>query len=106
VGAEWPNVIGTVLNDGRLKVVGRLTVSGSVAPKSTGVFQLGPASTLEIAAALGTNLKISFGTGSGLVIDHFAMFGRNVGASDYAGSLLTDFEGSTIDLKCRSLDTI
>ena len=27
------------------------------------------------------------------------MFGRNVGVSDYAGSLLKDFEGSTIDLK-------
>ena len=102
-GAKWalngPNVIGTVLNDGRLKVAGQLTVSGSVAPKSTGVFQLGPASTLEIAAALGTNSKISFGTGSELVIDHFTMFGRNVGVSDYAGSLLQDFEGSTIDLK-------
>jgi hypothetical protein len=102
-GAKWtlngPNAIGTMLNDGRLEVAGRLTVSDSVNPNSTGVFQLAPASTLEIAAALGTNSKISFGTGSELVIDHFTTFGRNVGASDYTGSLLKDFGSSTIDLK-------
>ncbi len=42
---------------------------------------------------------MSFNTASELVVDDFALFGQNVGTSDYAGSLLKHFSGSTIDLK-------
>jgi hypothetical protein len=101
-GAKWslsgPNSIGTVLNDGSLSVAGSLDVSAAVDPGSTGVFQLVGASTLDVAAALGTNLKIDFAAGSDLVVDHAALFGTNVGTSQYAGPLLKDFGGATVDL--------
>lgn len=102
-GAKWtlggPNAIGTVLNNGSLGVAGSLDVSSGIAPASTGLFQLVGPSTLEVAAALGTSSKIRFDTGSDLVVDHFALFGQNVGTNHYAGSLLESFGGSTIDLK-------
>ena len=41
---------------------------------------------------------MSFDPGSELMVEHFALFGQNVGTS-YAGSLLKDFGGSTVDLK-------
>jgi hypothetical protein len=48
---------------------------------------------------LGINSKISFDTGSELVIDSAGLFGQKIGTSHYTGSLLEDFGGSTIDIK-------
>jgi hypothetical protein len=94
------NTISTVLNDGKLEVSGGLTASAAVDPTSTGVFILDGGSTLEIAQALGADTRISFTTGSELVLDHAALFGENIGTGNYAGSLLRDFGGgSTIDIK-------
>jgi hypothetical protein len=102
-GANWTlngsNTIGTVLNDGRLDVAGSLEVTTAVDPDSTGIFQLDGPSTLEIAAALGTDSTISFATGSNLVIDSYGLFGENVGTTSYAGPLLENFGGSTVDLE-------
>lgn len=102
-GASWTltgvNKIPTVLDMGTLNVAGSLTVSGAIDPSSTGTFILEGGSSLEIAAALGTASAMSFLPGSELVIDNFGSFGVNVGLSTYAGSLLEDFGGATIDLK-------
>jgi len=53
----------------------------------------------EVAKALGINSQIRFETGSELVVDHYGLFGQNVGTSGYAGSLLRDFGDAAIDLK-------
>jgi hypothetical protein len=101
--ANWTmngtNTIGTVLNHGSLAISGSLDVSTAVNPASNGLFELLGGSTLDVAAALGSSEKMSFATGSDLTVDNFAMFGTNVGASDYTGPLLENFGGSTIDLK-------
>lgn len=106
-GANWTlnavNTIGTVLNDASLGVSGSLDVTTAVDPSSKGLFQLDGPSTLEIAAALGTSSKIGFSTGSNLLIDNFKLFGENVGTSGYAGPLLENFGGSTVDLKDFSI---
>ena len=106
-GANWTlngaNAVGTALNDGSLGVAGSLDVTTAVDPNSVGLFQLDGASTLEIAAALGISCKISFATGSDLLIDNFGLFGDNVGTSSYAGPLLEKFGGSTVDLKSFSI---
>jgi hypothetical protein len=102
-GANWTltgaNMIGTVLDDGKLEVFGGLAVTSAVDPTSTGAFVLDHGSTLEVAAAVGANSTMSFAAGSKLVVDDFALFGENVGTDNYAGSSLKDFGGSTIDLK-------
>ena len=111
-GAQWTlsgtnNTIATVLNDGKLEVAGGLIVSTAVDPTSTGVFKLDAGSTLEVAKAVGINSQMSFATGSELVIDNYNSFGQNVGMSDYAGALLTNFGGcGTIDLKGFSSTSI
>jgi hypothetical protein len=101
--AKWTlkgvSTIATVLNDGKLELSGGLTVSSAIDPDSTGVFKLDGGSTLEVAAAIGSGSRMSFASGSELVIDHFGLFGQNVGTSNYTGSLLEMFGGSTIDLK-------
>jgi hypothetical protein len=94
-----PNTIGTVADDGTLNVSGSLTVSAAIDPTSTGLFELAGGSTLEVAAALGISTRMRFDTGSELVIDHAGSFGVNVGTNHYAGSLLEDFGGATIDIK-------
>ena len=103
LGANWTlngsNTIGIVLNDGRLSVAGSLDVTTAVGPNSMGIFQLDGPSTLEIAAALGTDSKISFATGSNLVIYSSGLFGEHVGSTSYVGPLLENFGGSTVDLK-------
>jgi hypothetical protein len=82
---------------------GELDVSSDVDPSSSGVFQLTGRGELEIAAVLGTNLKIQFlgGTPTNeLVIDSAASFGKQVGSSSYAGPLLEGFTtGDEIYLK-------
>jgi len=96
-----------VLNDGKLEVAGGLQISTAVDPCSTGVFKLDSSSNLEVAAALGIDSKISFDTGSALVIDHYKLFGQNVGTSGYAGSLLQNFGANgTIDLKDFSFTAV
>jgi hypothetical protein len=84
-------------------VAGSLDVTTAVDPSSTGLFQLAGSSTLEIAAALGISSKISFSSESNLLIDNFGLFGTNVGTSSYAGPLLQNFGGSTIDLESFSI---
>ena len=94
------SAIATVRNDGKLELSGGLAVSAAVDPASTGVFILDGGSTLEVAQALGADARISFMTGSELVVDHAALFGENIGTSNYAGSLLQGFRGgATIDVK-------
>ncbi|MGO8914209.1 MAG: beta strand repeat-containing protein, partial [Bradyrhizobium sp.] len=104
-GATWTlngtNIAPTLLDDGTVNVVGSLDVSTAVDPNSTGLFQLGSGSTLEVAAATGTATQINFQGGSSeLIIDNAALFGTNVGTASYAGSQLQDFvPGDKIDLK-------
>ena len=59
----------------------------------------GKTESVEVATATGSQSKIDFDAGSELVVDNVSEFGRNVGTADYAGPLLQDFAGSTIDLK-------
>ena len=62
---------------------------------------------MRVAQALGTATKMSFVTGSELVIDNYNSFGQNVGMYNYTGSLLTNFGGNgTIDLKDFSPSSI
>lgn len=102
-GGNWTlkgaNSIATVLNDGKLEVSGGLVVTTAIDPNSTGTFVLDPHATLEVGEALGAQSSIDFNQGSELVVDHFALFGQNVGTASYAGPLLKDFGGSTIDLE-------
>ena len=102
-GAIWTltgtDTAPTVLNNGSLHVGGSLTIGTAIDPSSTGLFLLDGSAHMEVAAALGTNTKISFATGSDLLIDNTSQFGINVGSSTYAGSLLENFSsGSQIDL--------
>ncbi|HTN10596.1 MAG TPA: hypothetical protein VL154_06430 [Acetobacteraceae bacterium] len=103
-GANWTlggtnNTIASVLNNGKLEVTGGLNVSAEVDQNSAGIFKLDGGSTFEVAKALGINSQIRFETGSELVVDHYGLFGQNVGTSGYAGSLLRDFGDAAIDLK-------
>jgi T5SS/PEP-CTERM-associated repeat protein len=80
---------------------GTLDVTSAVDPSSSGSFLLMGASNLEIAACLGTNLKIQFiGSSNKLTIDQPTNFGLNVGTASYAGPLLEGFGPTdSIDLK-------
>jgi hypothetical protein len=108
-GASWtvtgsyslPNII----DNGTIAITNgaSLAISSALDPSSSGIFQLTGQSTLEIAAALGTNAKIQF-LGSAptnkLTIDSAANFGTGVGTAAYKGLLLQDFTaGDVIDLK-------
>lgn len=101
--ANWTlagsNTAATVLDDGSVRVSGALDVSEAVDQASTGMFQLLGPSTLEIAAAVGTGSAIRFQAGSDLVVDDFQLFGTHVGTASYAGPLLDQFGGATIDLR-------
>ncbi|MBN9561516.1 MAG: hypothetical protein J0H14_12430, partial [Alphaproteobacteria bacterium] len=105
-GSDWTltgkNTIASILDNGALTIApaASLTVTSNVDPNSAGVFKLGGGSTLEVAAAIGMNTKMSFLGGDGrLVIDHFEAFGTNVGSASYAGPQLQDFtSGDVIDL--------
>jgi hypothetical protein len=106
-GANWTvgGTIATLLNDGTLAVTSgsSLDISSAVNASSSGIFLLSGKASLEIAALLGTNVKIEFlavTPSSKLAIDTAAQFGVNVGKSNYAGPLLEDFKaGDVIDLK-------
>ena len=103
-GATWTltgaNSAQSVLNNGTLDIAGSLTASTAVNPASTGLFQLQTGSTLEVAAATGTNTQVNFLGSSVFLVDNFTSFGTNVGTSSYAGTLLEHFvNGDTIDLK-------
>ncbi len=103
-GATWTlngaNIAPTVLDNGTVSIAGSLDVSTAVDPNSTGLFQLGSGSTLEVAAAAGTATQVNFQNSSELIIDNAALFGTNVGTASYAGSQLQDFvPGDKIDLK-------
>jgi hypothetical protein len=108
-GATWTlngaNIAPTVLDNGTVSIAGSLDVSTAIDPGSTGLFQIGGGSTLEVAAAAGATTQISFQGGtSELIIDNAASFGTNVGTASYAGSQLQDFiVGDKIDLKNFSL---
>jgi hypothetical protein len=105
-GSDWTltgnNTIASILDNGALTIANgaSLAVTSAVDPTSAGVFKLAGGSTLEVAAAIGTNTKMSFlGSDDRLVIDHFESFGTNVGGISYAGPQLQDFtSGDVIDL--------
>jgi Tryptophan-rich Synechocystis species C-terminal domain len=107
-GATWTlsgaNIAPTVLDNGTVSIAGSLDVSTAIDASSTGLFQLGSAATLEVAAATGTTAHINFqGSGSELIIDNAASFGTNVGTASYAGPQLQHFVlGDKIDLKTFS----
>jgi hypothetical protein len=78
-----------------------LDVTSAVAPSSSGYFFLTSRSALEIAAYLGTSLKMAFiGSSNKLIVDSAANFGLHVGTTSYAGPLLQYFKSTdAIDLK-------
>jgi hypothetical protein len=96
--------IADVVDDGVFTIENggsKLDISSAVDPSSSGYFLLTSQSTLEIAAYLGTALKIQFiGSSNKLTIDNAADFGLHVGTTSYAGPLLLGF-GATdaVDLK-------
>jgi fibronectin-binding autotransporter adhesin len=108
-GSTWTfngtNTVGTIINNGTAAIAagGSLSVTSSVDPSSSGVFLLKGNATFDVAAALGTNEKIQFlsgTTGNKLTIDKTSSFGTHVGTSSYAGALLENFAaGDIIDLK-------
>ncbi|SEF14667.1 Ig-like domain (group 3) [Rhizobiales bacterium GAS191] len=103
-GATWTltgaNTAPSVLDNGIVSVAGSLDVSTAIDASSTGLFQLGSSTTLEVAAATGTQTQINFLSSSELLIDDAASFGTNVGTSSYAGTQLQNFvTGDKIDLK-------
>lgn len=88
-------------NDGTLSIAsgGSLDVTSAVDPASSGLFLLVGTSTLEVAAALGTNVAMDFVGSDRLTVDKFASFGTKVGNTAYAGPQLRDFgTGDTVDL--------
>lgn len=103
-GGNWTlsngNTIASVTDNGHLTVAGSLHITTAVDPTSTGVFQLGTAGVLEVAAATGISTKMSFTAGSELIVDYVANFGQNIGSTSYDGPLLEQFgAGASIDLK-------
>jgi hypothetical protein len=106
-GASWtvtgtstvPNVVDN--NVVAIESGSSLDVSAAVDPSSSGYFLLTSQSTLEIAAYLGTGLKIQFiGSSNKLTVDSAANFGLKVGSASYAGPLLLGFGATdSIDLK-------
>ncbi len=104
-GGDWTmsgkNTIANLLNKGTVTIAtsGSLDVSTAIDPASSGLFLLTAASTLEIAAALGTNMQMSFLGSSRLTIDKFGSFGINVGSTAYAGPQLVGFTtGDSVDI--------
>jgi hypothetical protein len=95
--------IPTLLNDGTVDIAsyGKLDVSSSVDPASSGIFALSAQSVLEIAACLGTSAKIQFLAGRAqLTLDNVAQFGVRAGSAAYAGPVIEGFTASdAIDLK-------
>jgi hypothetical protein len=96
--------IADVVNDGVFGIENggsSLDVTSAVDPSSSGYFLLTSQSTLEIAAYLGTGLKIQFiGSSNKLTVDNTANFGLNVGSASYAGPQLLGFGATdSIDLK-------
>ncbi len=101
--ADWmvsgANSADMISNDGTLRVMGTLAVTGGIDPSGTGFFGLGAGSTLDVAAALGTP-QIAFIGPSSLIVDAAASFGTGQGTPSYTGPLLENFgAGDTIDLK-------
>ena len=89
----------TVVDNGIVEVRGSLTVSSAIDPGSVGTFQLDDASVIEVAAALGTGLRMSFLGSSELIVDDPSLFGIGVGTAAYAGPQLQNFGASgVIDL--------
>jgi hypothetical protein len=99
------NIVGNIVNNGTAAIAaaGSLSVTSSVDPSSSGIFLLKGNAAFEVAAALGTNEKIQFlsgTTGNKLTIDKASSFGTHVGTSSYAGALLENFvAGDLIDLR-------
>ena len=96
-GAAWTltgkDSVANLLDNGSVTIAngGSLGITSAVDPASAGVFLLTGSSSLEVAAALGTNTQMSF-LGSGrLTVDKFGSFGTNVGSTAYAGPQLMSF---------------
>jgi hypothetical protein len=103
--ATWtllgPNSIDTLRNDGAatLAAGGSLDVA-TIDPNSTGVFNLGHDSTLDVGEAPGAQARIDFLGDARLVVERADAFGTSVGAPSHAGPLLQGFAGGdTIDLR-------
>lgn len=102
-GGDWSltgaNSAATVTDTGTVALGGSLDVTSAINPSSTGLFQLNSGSSLTVAAALGTQLQMSFLGSSTLAVENTGSFGTGSGTSSYAGPLLEDFAaGDTIDL--------
>ncbi|MBS0643701.1 MAG: hypothetical protein JSS43_27890 [Proteobacteria bacterium] len=97
------NTAASVINNGTVSIGASdtLTVTGSVAAASSGIFILNNAAVLEVAADTGNANRMSFiGSTSRLIVDAVASFGTNVGQASYTGPLLQNFGvGDAVDLK-------
>jgi hypothetical protein len=102
-GGTWTlngGKIAGIVDNGTIAVTGSLDVSTAIDPGSSGLFRLTSGATLEVATALGSNVRMAFLSSSKLVIDNPASFGSNAGSPSYAGPQLQGFgAGDTIDLR-------
>jgi hypothetical protein len=93
------NSIANVTVNGGLAVSGSLDVTTAVNAASTGAFDLGSGSVLEVAAATGAQTAMDFLGASQLVVDNASLFGTGIGGASYLGSQLENFgSGDSIDL--------
>ena len=102
-GSPWTltgsNSIANVTVNGGLAVSGSLDVTTAVNAASTGPFDLGSGSALEVAAATGSQTAVDFMGASELVVDNAALFGTGIGGASYLGSQLENFgAGDSIDI--------
>jgi len=102
-GASWSmigaNSVASAQVDGSLVVNGSLAVTAVIDAASSGTILLDSSATIDVAAALGTNVQISFSAASGLIIGAAGSFGVNVGTASYAGPLLDNFgTGASVDI--------
>ncbi|HEY7578964.1 MAG TPA: alkaline phosphatase family protein, partial [Acetobacteraceae bacterium] len=102
-GSTWnlnSGSLATVTDNGTIGVQGSLDVSSAIDPGSSGLFQLTSGSTLEVAAAVGSNTRMAFLNSAELIVDNPLAFGSQVGSASYAGPQLQGFGGgSKIDLR-------
>jgi hypothetical protein len=93
------NSIANVTVNGGLAVSGSLDVTTAVNAASTGAFDLGSGSVLEVAAATGSQTAMDFLGASQLAVDNAALFGTGIGGTSYLGSLLENFGvGDSVDI--------
>jgi len=106
LGASWTltgsNTISISLNDGDigLSASATLSITGSINADSSGVFNLGLNSVLNVAADMGAQNRMSFLGSATLDVDNASMFGTQAAGGSYAGPEIEAFTpGDMIDLK-------